>query len=582
MALKNELVTDFTLGQISDRYAGAVHLELRRKGAELIQGFVLNDDGGVSRRPGSVFVRDGLGITPTTNKLYDVQGNPSFLIFRFASDRYIGFIKDEGSQVSFQGEKVATGSQIMSLAHGSLTTQYHGVPLHQLRFYDPGTAKQWLHIWFESLGFDINLTSLAMSLADFQQAILYQGRLIAIDQSTGYILLSEELDYFDMVNDETATRPLTLVAEFSGRDDLKWIAARKSVYVGTDEGEWEVYSSYPFFSSELGGLIAREIENIGSDQAIYFGPNLVLRDLDRVIAMLPVAEEEYGAGGISERIDNGQLVQQTMNEFGEYRYYHALDVDGNLYSFLQSPGAQISGWVTLDTDVGWIFSYNKDLYVAKERDGDYVVEVYPLRELHHPGDRTLRDHSVFAANDAHGDVGGFLTLTGASLVGDLLPPSTMVDLYKVDVTNKTSTFLAATLTDSGGALADSLAGIKSLVGYDSGTWYLHGHQDGIYPAGTIRTLPLRDLLGETGSIARVILQVSDSSGASVRITNVDEDGVALAGGWETKETASLETKAWEFRPDSPMGTEPRIEIATLDYNPLNIHQVRVVIDTTGG
>ena len=568
MAIRKLLVTDFSLGQLSERYAGRLDTEIRTKGAELIEGFLLNKDGGLSRRPGSIFVKDGLGISPAADRLYDSQGYPSFIVFRDGDSRWLGFI-DETDPAFLATELGAAGT--MSMVNGSLD---FGVALRTNgTFHDPETDKDWLHCWTDDFAFDIDIAAESLTETGLlDQAVIYQGRMIGVTRSDGIITMSKELDYLDFTNDENETRPLSLIGDWSGVEDPQWIVAKESLYMGTGDGEWEIYSSFPFFSEEIGGLMAKKISDIGSEDAAYFGQSLVIRDLERLIVLgyAGGGDFNYQAGSLTELIDNGLLVSHAVTEMGTHRYVHALDVNGVLYSYMQAPGQQIQGWVTLARDVGWMFAFGKDLYVGLERNGDYSVEVFPLDELTHPGSRTRRQHSMFYVNNAHGDRAGFLTLDASALTGDELPPLTMVDLYDIDLSAEDSTFIGTTMTDADGELADSLAGIKSLVGWSSGETYLFAHQENLFPGGRIKTLPLGGLIGDSARIVKVVLQVTKSAGARVRVND---------GTWEEKVTNTLESGPWEFRVEHSFSTEPRVEVQTVDQHPLNVYQVLVEVDT---
>jgi hypothetical protein len=570
MSLQRLLVTDFSFGQVSPRFAGKITTEIRTRAVEHIGGFVLNPDGGLRRRRGSVYVRDGVGITPTTNRLYDSDGVPSFAIYRSGTNRRLGFIQD--SPRAWLSEQLP-GTVTQSITDASLEA---GKPLGSTRsFYDVETAAEHIHFWTDDDAFSIDISTLTslsrLSLLDL--AAVHQGRLLSVRRDNGHINMSEVQDFFDFVDDEDLNKPLTAIADFAGIETPKWIAARQSVYVGTDEAEYEVYSGFPVFSEELGGLMVRRITEIGTEEATYFGPSLAVRDISEIMLVNYAGEGfTYQAVGLTDRIDNNRLVHMEAVEFGTHRYLLALDVDGTLWAYLSSPASGVDGWVTLATDIGWVWTYNKDVYVAVERDGAYSVEVLPLDELSHPGARTRRQDAMFYANDAYGDRGGFLTIDASSLVGDELPPLTLVSLYDINLTTKVSGYVDDIATDASGDIAMTLTALQSLLGWTTGEKYLFAHQAEVYATGTIRTLPLGGIIGAMSRIAYVILQVEHSSGAKVRVNG---------GTWEEHTTATPENGVWKFRVEHATDEEPRVEIATVDQRPLGIYQILVEVDVGG-
>jgi hypothetical protein len=568
------IITDFALGQLSKRYAGRVD-GVRAKGAEEITGFVMRRDGGVSRRRGSIFVRNGVGITPATDRLYDAAGTPAFLVYKYDGSRWLTFIDGTAQK----GYEIA-GTSTYSITNSSLD---EGIRLDGFTYYDPETEKSYLHLWTDNFAWDFTIGSQVITEASLAEpSCLFQNRFIGIERDSGYVYMSKELKFLEFENDENETRPLTLVADFAGIETPKWLVGRKGVYVGTDEGEWELYSSYPFFSEELGGLMARRISDVGTQQAVYFGPGLAMRDLSNILLVTPGPEGRYNVGSVNDRIDNKMAVNMAVNDFGTHQYLHVLDVEGDLYTYIQAPQQQISGWVKMAEDVGWAMAFNKELYVAIERGSDYSVEVFPLDELTHPGSRSFRQHAMFEANDAHGDRGGYAILEASQVTNDEFPPSTSLLVYTIDLTNEHSTLAGSMTSDASGDFADSLAGLQSLTGYVSGEQYLYAHEKDVYPAGTILSLPITPLIGNYAQIGCVVLQVEKSTGAKVRVSATDPDGNDVYGAWEEKTTSAPQSGPWYFRCDAPHGSEARIEVATVDHRPLNIHQVKVELEQEGG
>jgi hypothetical protein len=569
MALERRLVTDFSLGQMSNRYAGRVDSEIRQKGAEEITGFVLGKDGGLRRRPGSIFVRDDLGIAPAADRLYNTSGIPAFTVYRDGVARWLAYIDNIGP--SFEARQL-NGVGSKSIGDGALEP---GKRLsHAAPFRDPGTTYDYLFCWTDGDAFYVDLDNNTVARStDVDLATYYQNRLIGILRSTGVINMSEVLDPLDFTDDEDENKPLSATPDFAGVETPKWIKGRQSLYVGTDAAEYEIFSAEPYFSEELGGLIIRRITDIGTEQAEYFGPAMAMRALSEIILIQYTGQSfDYQTRSITEQIDNSRLIWIATAEYGTHRYCYALDVDGKLFAYLQAPATGLSGWVVLAENVGWMSVYSKDLYVGIERGGTYSVEVFPIAGFDHPYERTEKQHAAFLANDAHGDRGGYITLSAATFTGDTLPASATVDLYKIDVANSTSTYVGEVDTTAGGVLDITLGDLKTLVGWTTGEMELYAHEANLFPVGTIRTLPLGGIIGSRSRISRVILQVEASSGARVRVND---------GTWEEKITAAPESGPWAFRVEHRYDQEPRIEIQTVDSRPLNVYQIYVEVDVGG-
>ena len=621
MALQRVLVTDFSFGAVSKRYAGRITSEIRTKAAETIEGFILQSDGGVGRRKGSIFIRDGVGITPKPNRLYDANSIPSFLVYRDGENRWIGYIED--SPRVYRALKLGS-ADVMSVTDSGLQA---GTPLYSTNtFYDPTTEAEYVHIWTDSDAFHYNIAdattlTAVTRLNEVDMALVYQNRLIGVRRDTGEIHMSKAMNLFDfrdqdpagvpMWDDETAyavddmvrhnymifialramdapspepedgedweflsdatIRPLYAVPDWAGVEKPTWLVARQSVYIGTDLSEHEVFSSFPYFDHELGGLMIRRVTEMGTENARYLGAGLAVQSESQVMVITYTGQDfTYQAMGLSDRIDNNRLITIGAQEFGTHRYLLMLDVDGVLYCYLSAPAAGVDGWMTLAREVGWVWVFGKDAYVAIERDGGYSVEVFPLDALQHPGARTRRQAAMFLANDAHGDRGGYLVYDGTNLTGDVLPATTEVSVYTIDLENKHATHAGELNTNANGAL---VAGeVSSLIGYVSGEAYIYAHEADVVPEGRIVTLPLGGLIGTRARIAKVVLQVVDSTAARVRVND---------GMWEEVETDEPYSGTWEFRVEHSQELEPRVEVQPVGAHPLNVYQILVEVDVGG-
>lgn len=555
------LISDFTLGQLSNRYAGKIDSEARGHGAETIVGFVLHPDGGLRRRKGTVHVRHGLGITPASDELYNDNGIPGFAVYRYSGDSWLAYFS---STTHVLGYKLTTGSS-MSIATSSL--EYGHELWTEGTFVNPDDSISYLHLRTPDDDVLLNLTSDSLTRpADYDMGVIFQNRHVVAEADTGDVAMSVPLDYDNFLT--TATDPaLEATPDFAGVETVKWLKARQGLYLGTDAAEYELYSNYGYFSEELGGLMLRKISGVGARIASYFGPYMVLARDDRLIAMQSAGGAfTYEMRSLTESIDNGEWLNVDSVEYGTHRYLIALDRDGDLYCYLQSPGTQVAGWTKLRESVGWFTVYDKDLYVAYAKSSAYRVDVFPLDSLTFPGDRTAREQQLFGFNDVHGEGGGYLTV-GSSVSGDVLPASSTMRIWTIGAAG--STYKGTQVTDAAGALASST--LKTLVGYTSSILYCYAYVSGDTPEGKIITLPLTLDLGKKSRVSNVVLQMWNSRGAKVRVNS---------GAWETWSTDTSYSGAKEFTVVAAHALECRIEVQPLSDMPLNIYQI--MADVTGG
>lgn len=573
-----KLLTDFSLGQLSARYAGRIDSQARVKGCELIRGFVLNRDGGVSRRPGSLFVRSGVGITPQTNYLYADSGIPSFIIYQYNESRWIGFVVAGAIFRAYEIGDTGTMTQ-------TLTGLDHGVELHTTgAFQNPEDTLYYLHCWTPDYNFDAELGSQVLSHdAYVDPATLFHGRLIGVNHSSGTVWFSEVNDFLDFTDDEDDNKHLSFIGEFSGQETPRWLTSKNSVYMGTDQGVWEFGSSYPYFSEEIGGIIANKVVPVGSDQGVFLGNGVAVRSLDRiVVATYSGQGNNFNLVDITNQIDNGVFIEMVAVECGTHRYVCALDIDGVLYCYMSSPNDGMSGWVILAEGVHWIHAFGTDLYCTFLRGSSYSVEVISMAGLTHPGERTRFEQMAARYNNAAGDRGGYGKVTSSTLECDPLPASADVVLYAIDLLNPsdpmTARYFATLATDGAGDIDATATQVQSLlddlwVGDDM---YFYAHEEAVHQTGLIRTLPMSLILGEKQRISKLILQVHSSQAAMVRVVDNEVDGE-----WETYTADELESGPWEFRPEATWTEESRIEIQTVEHYPLNIYQILYEIEEGG-
>lgn len=553
------LISDFTMGQLSDRFAGRLDTELRVHAVETILGFVLHPDGGLRRRPGTVWVRDGLGITPATDRLYDSAGIPGFVVYKDDSDTWLGWCSSD-SAYYLADNLTNTSSMTITDTTSSLDA---GTELWtEGLFVDPVDSVEYLHVYGPTDDVRISLTSDTITRpTNYDLGLVYEGRYIAIERDTGDVSMSMVEEYTDFSTDDALNIGLSGIPPFAGAETPKWIKARQSVYLGTDKGEYQVYSNFGFFSEEPGGMMIDRVSDMGSAGAAFFGPNMVLWSEKRIIGMSWSGSElNYEMGSLTEGQDNAEWLTAETVEYGARRYLMALDRDGDLYAYLQSPGTQVQGWVKIREDVGWFTVYDKDVYVAYEKASAYRVDVFPLDSLRFPGDRTAREHQMFDFCDIHGEGGGYITCSSV-VYGDVLPGSATMAVWEIS-NSAESAYAGAMATSSDGSLPSST--LKTLTGYGSDTQYLYCYESGQTPDGKIETLPISLLLGGKHKISKVILQVWKSRGAKVRIND---------GTWEEQTSTDTYSGPWEFRVSHTHTEEPRIEIQPLSDMPLNVYQI---------
>jgi len=556
MAERRVLIADFTMGQISDRFAGRLDSELRQHAAETIVGFVQHPDGGLRRRQGTVFVRHGLGITPATDRLYDANGIPGFAVYQDSDVPWLAFFSSTTHVVADN----LTNTSSMAIATTSL--EYGHELWTEGMFADPETSIEYVQIRTPDDDVLVNLTSDSLSRpADYDFGVIFQNRHITLEQDTGDLQMSVPLSYVDFTT--TATDPsLEATPDFSGVETVKWLKARQALYCGTEKAEYEIYSNYGYFNEELGGLMIRKISEVGGSVAAYLGPYLTMIRGNRIVLMQYGGEGfNYAMRSITEQIDNAEWLNIEAVEYGTHRYLIALDRDGDLYCYMDSPGTQVSGWTVLRQSVGWFAIYDKDLYVAYEKSSAYRVDVLPLDSLSFPGTRTARQDQLLDFNDVHGEGGGYVIIDSGGVVStDVFPASSTMKVWVISSSGSTST--STMLTDASGALTTST--LKTVVAWTSTPVYAYAYVDGDTPAGKVITLPLSLILGQKARISRVILQVEDTKAAKVRVNS---------GTWETFTSSSLYSGPLEFRVSHAHGVEPRIEVQPLSDLPLNIYQI---------
>ncbi|MCF7939673.1 MAG: hypothetical protein K9L68_13835, partial [Spirochaetales bacterium] len=108
MYKKRILLTNFNRGMVSPRFSGRVDTELSRSAVEEIEGFVVHPDGGLVRRRGTIYGKDGVGVIPG-------EGVPAFVTFQKRNTidgyevNYIAYVQKNGSDYQLIIRNMSTG-----------------------------------------------------------------------------------------------------------------------------------------------------------------------------------------------------------------------------------------------------------------------------------------------------------------------------------------------------------------------------------------------------------------------------------------------------------------------------------------
>lgn len=556
MATSRELITDFSFGAVSDRFSGRIDSELRRHAVQTMVGFIPKQDGGVRRVPAQVFVRDNLGISVQTDRLYDANGIPGFIVYRDSGDPWMAWL----SSASYYVAENLTNSSSMTITSSSFE---YG---HELwtggSYVDPADDVEHLLVWTPDDSFGVSLTSDLMSRpTDYDLGVVFQNRFIGIKRDTGAIVASVVKDYTDFT---TSSGGLTGVPDWAGSEEVWWITARRGLYIGTHKSEHEMYSQYGYFSEEDGGLQLSKMGGIGSRRAVYFGREMAIMR-ENGIVVYSRSGDAYNTAGLTVQIDAEEWITIESIDYGTHQYLVGLTRDGDLWLYTRVDSSNIRGWSKIRGDVGWVTVYENDLFIAYENSTEYRVDVIGLDELVHPGDRTSLERRAYRWCDVHGEGGGYLTV-GSSVSGDLLPTSSTMAVWTLSSTGPTYAGTLATQAD-GTFVTSSL---QTLVGWTSSTIYTYAYVDGEEQTSQIITLPLTAILGKMHNLSKVYLQVWNSMGARVRIYGNDL--------WDQQVEDALYTGVWEFDVEGTHDEDPQIEVQALSSLPLNIYAIYAEVE----
>lgn len=601
MPTQGVLLTDFSAGMVSPRVQARLDLPFAQKGAAEITNMVLRPDGGVSRRRANILVREGLGISAATTGLYGAASIPAFMVIRrgegSSEQSWLLWI-DNNAPFELKAMNLATGAVNGSSANMQSLHLEPGEPLDATpTFYmEPSglVADQHIQFWTPGKAFLLNVNSWVLTQQlNHEVATIYQNRRIVVDRTWGTMKMSVPLDLDNYAvtamvpipdtdpaeSREVETGAVEVIPDHYGAETTRWVSSRLSLYIGTDAGEYEVVSSQPFFSNDPGGAQVIRISEVGTDQAVYFGANMVLRKGDRLIRSAYGGANQYQTESMAEFIDNGTWVRVAPVEYGSHRYLLALDIDGDLYCMTDAPFSRVRGWTKLAVNIGWVWTYEKDVFVAElDGVGGWNVRIIPLDSLFNPGGRTAYEHEAFRRAPAYSDVAGYVSVEPAAVSGDRLPASVTVTVYKV--TSAGVELIGDRATDSSGNLTGTVAEIQAWAGWTAGigTLVLVATY-GATTVSSVKTLPINvatqagpNLAGYKG-VEEVTVVVEETTAFEVRIND---------GPWERWESATPFTGPAAVVPDGTNAATVQVEVRSVGAQALTIMAIELVVSYEGG
>jgi len=239
------LVSDFSQGQISHRFATRVDTAFRTKGAQEIEGFVVAPDGGLRRKPGTLFVRSSAGIVPNTEGLFAEHGTPSFQVLLRRENStgvpHIAWVQDSPRELRIQNLQDGT---VDNMADPALEA---GEPMHTSGQFAATEDDQDQHalVWTPTTSWNVDLQNWGISRQTERHiATVFQNRLIAFNRDTGYLWMSAPLDLFNFQQGVAQQITVDVAADAGGSIDgtyftlssplqtyYVWLAVRQRVTV---------------------------------------------------------------------------------------------------------------------------------------------------------------------------------------------------------------------------------------------------------------------------------------------------------------------------------------------------------------
>ena len=537
MPRERVVITDFSAGEITEGYAGRIDLQLYRRAAAELRGVVVRPDGGVTRRKPTMHVRSGHAFTPAAGGLTTPGNTPGFILYSFQDGTnrvpFLAFVDSPNLIIrNMQTHTEATATTALEegealktsgafCAEDNFTTQ-------TVNLWTPGHA--------EILDLHTNVTTNRISR---QIGTVFQNRLITADREFGRLYFSVPLDLLN--NDLTeiieiddgeggtteivvATGALDIRPDFYGVESVRWIKSRGSLYVGTDQGEYEVSSAYAAFNGEPGGVMVTKLSSIGTTEAEFFGGNMVMIKDSRIVEMMYDARaHSYQTRSRMELQKNAPIVQMAVIEYGSHRYLFALDVRRVLWCLTASPSTEVAGWTRMEEDVWSIFSFDQDMYVVRGVDGDFSIECIGMDNLHLRGDRSAMEALAFENLDMYRDRGAFITVYDGEVTGDRLPANTECQVWKYE--DPGYAFVGDVTTNGDGELWATYLAATGDLGGDALVWA--APNEGNEFVSRIKSLPIETStiygpgLGVPTRIHRIMVLVEETSAFRYRVTGSD-------------------------------------------------------------
>ncbi len=560
MSRKRLLITDFSRGMVSDRLAGKAETGLFQKASSELTNFIVNPDGGVSRRRGTIFVRRGAGVA---------TGIPAFTVFSKTSGAtevpYVGFIEPDTTNkftVMNGQDHVATSLLSANLEPGE-------------KLYDSGkfndnvlASQQQLHIWGPTKSFLVDIETLATITEWTEQDIssIFQGRMIAVDRETSKLFFSVAYDFDNF----TGIGALNFMPDHFYSEKTLWIKSRTGVYIGTTRAEYEVVSAYPAFTEDMGGIQTKKISSIGTDNAVYFGPAMVMSKDNRLLRMNYVGANQYQSNSIAEYIDNENIVTMDTIEYGSHRYLFFVDDVHDLYCLTESQQSEVAGWTKIMENVYWCKSFDQDLYITRKRGAEFWIEILPLDSFKYPWNRIDNSDSLFRHNNIHADAGGYINAyidatLGNIVTSDYLPESETVSVYNLT----TLADLGTNLTTATGELGTDAEIITLLGVVDDTPVDAYTYLDEF--TSVLKTLPIpTGSVGAKKQIKNIVVKVFNSEAMKVRVNE---------GTWQDWSSTTFSGNV-KFNVECESSDTVQVEIQSVGVKPLNI--LLIEADISGG
>jgi hypothetical protein len=566
MAHQRLLVTDFSRGITSERMIPRID---QSKSVAELTGFVVLPDGGVKRREGTLYGREGLGITPSE------EGTPAFTVLekRIAGTETLHFLWINDTPAAVVQNVVNRTTQTVS--NSALE---NGQPLWDSGKFNNSLEslyEQNLHFWTPGASHVLDLEDWTLAQKTSQEiSTIYQARLIAVDRTWGTVFMSIPYIYLDFDSDGY----LELMPDFYGFETPAWVKALGgAVYIGTDKSEWLLTSSYPYFTDDLGGLMMKRISGIGTDLAVVFASSLVMAKDRRLMRIAYSGESAFQSQSLAEMIDNADAIQVDSMEYGSHRYLFFVDRDKKLWCYTECVSSGVAAWSVLAEDVGWAKVFNQDLYVAREGASSWDVQVIPMDNLNFPGNRSQALKDAFFDRTVYADQGGFVkadydSVEGYTVESDYLKPSATLQVYLLD-----GTFVGERTTTAAGTLSGTNEEIATFLGYTDSPVYAYCYPETAIFTSTLKTLPIElgtaygSGLGTLRRINKVVVRVYKSKALRVRANN---------GKWSSWSSETEFTGNVELPVDCGHDDLVQLEIQSVGVLPLHIHSIQ--IDATMG